>query len=365
MSTFTLGLNVDGDGYHPAAWRRAAHPPVDLLGPQRVRTVVAAAENAGFTFALFDDSPVSEAPRPDTRGRIDAVNRAAFVAATTSTIGLVPVVSTTFSEPFHVASQLASLDHASRGRAGWLPDVTTDPSAAPAFGVPARSAAQIDADQRDSVTVARGLWDSWDDDAVIRDSSTGRFLDRDRIRYVDFIGENFSVKGPAIVPRPPQGQVVVFGRTDGLPADVPDVVLVSEETVDRLREAAEAARRSGASRVVAEVFLALDLDRPGHPPETAAERIESLDARTAFVLGPGLFSAVGNPATIVALLEELATFLDGAVLHPLVLDEEIPVLTRRVLPALISRRVLTRPRVGATLRDHFGLDRPANLIGAS
>ncbi|HMT49614.1 LLM class flavin-dependent oxidoreductase [Dietzia sp. UBA5065] len=365
MSTFALGLDVDGDGYHPAAWRRASHSPAELLTPRRVRTVVAAAENAGFTFALFDDSPVAGAPGPDTQGRIDAVTRAAFVAGSTSAIGLVPVASTTYSEPFHVATQIASLDHASRGRAGWLAARTTDRAAGPAFGVPARTDEQIDADQRDAVTVARALWDSWDDDAVIRDSTTGRYLDRDRIRHVGFVGENLSVTGPSIVPRPPQGQVVVFGRDGELPADAADVVVVSGDSVDRLRAAARNARLAGSGRVVAEVFVALDLDRPGHPTETASQRIDSLDAHTGFVLDPGAFSATGDAATVVGILTELASFLDGAILRPLVLDEEIRVLTRLVLPALLGRRVLRRPLVGATLRDHLGLARPVNLIGAS
>ena len=118
MTVFAVGIELDGEGTHPAAWRRSSHRPDQLLTGKTVRDRVAAAENAGFTFATFDDSILP--PSGDVVGRIDAVSRASYVAATTSTIGLVPVVGTTYAEPFHPSSQLATLDYSSRGRGGWL-----------------------------------------------------------------------------------------------------------------------------------------------------------------------------------------------------------------------------------------------------
>src|ERR1700759_469198 len=118
MSIFALGIELDGEGRHPAAWRRANHPPSESLDARTLRKKVHAAENAGFTLATFDDSILP--PTSGRRARVDAVNRASFVAATTSTIGLVPVVETTYAEPFHTSSQLATLDYTSRGRAGWI-----------------------------------------------------------------------------------------------------------------------------------------------------------------------------------------------------------------------------------------------------
>jgi alkanesulfonate monooxygenase SsuD/methylene tetrahydromethanopterin reductase-like flavin-dependent oxidoreductase (luciferase family) len=117
MGVFALGVELDGEGFHPEAWQRAAHAPDRLLTADTVRERVTAAENAGFTLATFADSILPDQAIP---GRIDAVTRASFVAATTSTIGLVPTVATTYAEPFHTASQVASLDYASRGRAGWI-----------------------------------------------------------------------------------------------------------------------------------------------------------------------------------------------------------------------------------------------------
>ena len=239
MSVFALGIELDGEGSHPAAWRRANHPPSESLTGRTLTQKVRAAENAGFTLATFEDSIVP--PGGDVKARVDAVNRASFVAATTSTIGLVPVVETTYAEPFHTSSQLATLDYTSRGRGGWIAARVADPAAARAWGRPVLTErADLDREQRDSITVVRDLWDSWEDDAVIRDHARGRFLDRDRLHYVDFEGESFTVKGPAIVPRPPQGQLVVFGTE--VDREQVDVVLVTEPDRDAAVDAASRSR---------------------------------------------------------------------------------------------------------------------------
>jgi alkanesulfonate monooxygenase SsuD/methylene tetrahydromethanopterin reductase-like flavin-dependent oxidoreductase (luciferase family) len=213
-----LAVEIDGDGAHPAAWRRAAHSPDQLLTPRRVAGVAAVAENAGFTLVPLDDGALSPGAAPDPVGRIGAVERAASIAASTSTVGVASVVSVTYAEPFHVSSQLASLDHISAGRAGWVVAEDERPEAARAWGRPPVADAEARArESRDGIEAARALWDSWEDDAVIRCVATSRYLDRDRLHYIDFTGETYAVKGPAIVPRPPQGQLVVLGRTDRVP----------------------------------------------------------------------------------------------------------------------------------------------------
>lgn len=362
---FAVGIELDGEGWHPAAWRRAGHEPARLLESRTLKERVAAAENAGFTFATFDDSLAPPAQGPG--GRLDATTRAAFVAATTSTLGLVPVVAATYAEPFHLSSQLATLDYASRGRAGWL--VTDEPRAARAWGrEPRVLEPEIRRERIDSVEVARRLWDSWEDDAVIRDYATGRFLNRDKLHYADFIGETFSVKGPAIVPRPPQGQVVVFGDvTTG--SDRLDVAVVTAPTVPAALDAVRRARATGVPRVVIDLRVTLDT-----AATTAAERLATLsssstvtdaangvsaEAHDAAESGVGL-SFSGSAAELVAVLTELAAEADGVRLHPAVLDEDLPVLARYVLPALLRSGLAHRPVPGSTLRANLGLSRPAN-----
>ncbi|MET0316590.1 MAG: LLM class flavin-dependent oxidoreductase, partial [Rhodococcus fascians] len=200
--------------------------------PRALKEAVTAAERAGFTLVTFGDALVPEA---DEEYRIDAGTRAAFVSSTTSTIGLGPTVHTLTTEPFFLATQLASLDHTSHGRGAWVVGADNRSAAHDAVGTDVRDADAITREVRDVVDLARRLWDSWEDDAVIRDTATGRYIDRDRLHYVDFAsggaagGESgrapFTVKGPAIVPRSPQGQPVVFGRAGAVDSDLVDVVV--------------------------------------------------------------------------------------------------------------------------------------------
>ncbi|MFL4902044.1 LLM class flavin-dependent oxidoreductase [Streptomyces sp. MMS24-I2-30] len=356
-SALRLAVELDGEGAHPAAWRRAAHSPDQFLTPRRVAHVAAVAENAGFTLVTLDDGVLPPDAAPNPVGRIGAVERAAFVAASTSTIGIAPVVPVTYAEPFHVAGQLASLDHISAGRAGWVVAEEDRPEAARVWGRPLVADAVARArESRDGVEVARALWDSWEDDAVIRSVATSRYLDRDRLHYIDFTGETYAVKGPAIVPRPPQGQLVVLGRPDTVPADRLDVALVAGRDLTTVATSAAAA---GAPLAFAEVEVALDT-----PDATGAQRLADLERHAPWP-DRGRLRLTGSAARLVALLEELREFVDGVRLHPLVLDEDLPVLSREVLPALVERRLLARPLPGTTLRSALGLRRPANRFAAA
>ena len=352
-----LAVEIDGDGAHPAAWRRATHAPDELLTPRRVREVARIAENAGFTLVTLDDDALPPGEAPDAVGRIGSVERAAFIAAATSVLGIAPVVSTTYAEPFHVSSQLASLDHISAGRAGWVVSSSPAPEVARVWGRPlVGDAAGWEQEARDSVRVARDLWDSWTDDAVIRDVATSRYLDRDRLHYIDFTGETFAVKGPAIVPRPPQGQLVVFAPAGLVPAELLDVALVGGTGLAEVRAAAATA---GTPRTFAEIDIALDT-----PHASGQERVADLDRHAPWP-DRGRLRHIGSADGLVTLLAELAGVVDGVRLHPLVLDEDLAVLSRLVLPALFLRRIAARPVPGTSLRSTLGLPRPANRFDTS
>ncbi|WP_017237350.1 LLM class flavin-dependent oxidoreductase [Streptomyces sp. SS] len=348
-----LAVEIDGDGAHPAAWRRAAHSPGELLSPRRLARVAAVAENAGFTLVTLEDSilPPGSGDGPDPVGRIGSVERAAFVAASTSVLGVAPVLATTYAEPFHVSSQLASLDHVSAGRAGWVVGVEEDPRAARAWGRPVVEGADALArETHDGLRVVRDLWDSWEDDAVIRSVATSRYLDRSRLHAIDFAGETYSVKGPSIVPRPPQGRPVVLARRGLVPAGLADVALVGGATPALVRETAAS---SGAPLAFAEIEVALDT-----PRETARERMADLERYAPWGERPDRLRYSGPADGLVSLLAELAGHVDGVRLHPLVLDEDLAVLSRLVLPGLFVRRLAARPLPGTTLRTSLGLPRP-------
>jgi alkanesulfonate monooxygenase SsuD/methylene tetrahydromethanopterin reductase-like flavin-dependent oxidoreductase (luciferase family) len=210
-----VAVALDGYGWYPEAWR---HTPdrQSVLSGRYWAELARTAERGLLDFVTFDDGLTPQRrrrPEIDPRwltGRPDAVLVASRVAPATSHIGLIPVATVTHTEPFHVSKAIATLDFISHGRAGWQPRVSGTAHEAALFG--RRSDIQGDdlfAEASDAVDVVRRLWDSWDDDAVIRDVATGRYVDRDKLHYIDFVGKYFSVKGPSITPRPPQGQPVI------------------------------------------------------------------------------------------------------------------------------------------------------------
>lgn len=363
-----LLIELDGDGGHPAAWRKAASPAASL-GPEHLRGSVLAAESAGFHAATFR-AAVSTAPTGsvNANGRLNALQQAAFVAPVTRSIALVPEVDTVYTEPFHISTQLASLDYVSRGRAGWL---------AAASSVDAESAAQAAAVGREpadavrrtreaaaSIEVGRRLWDTWEDDAVIRDVATGRYLDVGRLHYADFEGEDYSVKGPSIIPRPPQGQLPVLAPAglldpDALAAGAADAVLVSAPTPEllagELREAAGslAQANQGVPALIADLDIVLDAR--GEP---AASRLADLDRHASWESPRARF--VGSAAELTELLAGLLTVAAGVRLHPAVVGADLEELAQLVLPELRRRGLLAPVTPDATFRDLLGLSRPVS-----
>jgi alkanesulfonate monooxygenase SsuD/methylene tetrahydromethanopterin reductase-like flavin-dependent oxidoreductase (luciferase family) len=212
---------------------------------------VRAAETAGYAFVTLPDDPL--------RGGVEAGVRAAYLARRTTRIGLAPTLHTTTTEPFHLATQLASLDHASLGRAGWVVGAAAEPAALATVGRDAVEPGELREEVGDVVEVARRLWDSWEDDAVIRDLATGRFLDPERVHHVRFTSPRFSVAGPLITPRPPQGQVVVVGADTLGVTDRLDIALVDpgDGHGDDLAGRAGRARAAGAALVFASVFASV------------------------------------------------------------------------------------------------------------
>lgn len=327
MTLDIVALEADGGGAHPAA---ASGAPL--------RDVVAAVEAAGATLVTFADGPIGAAPR------VEAGTRAAFLAPLTERIGLAPTLHVTLTEPFHLATQLASLDHASHGRAAWVVGAAHDAASLATVGRAPLAPAEVHQEVRDVISVARALWDSWEDGATIRDIASGRFLDPDRVHHVDFVGDTFTVKGPLITPRPPQGQVVVLAPAELEVDDLADVVLVGKHDL----EARSRRARSAGALVLADVEVLLDAEAP------AADRLAELDAVAPWA-PTGALRHVGSADGLVDLLDRLSGLVDGVRLIPAVLAVDLPVLARHV-----------RVRApGATLRESLGLPRPTNRFATA
>ena len=329
-----LAIELDGAGWDGADLTRA----------------VLVAESAGFHAATFTDAP---AP-----GRTNALQRAAFAGPATRSIALVPEVDTVYTEPFHVSTQLASLDYVSGGRAGWIVTAAESPEAAAAVGRLSVTGAGLGQEAVASIEVTRRLWDSWEDGAVIRDVATGRYIDVDKLHYADFetpadfAGAGYSVKGPSIIPRPLQGQLPVLVPASLLgevPADAVDGVLVSAPTPELLAaEVRDVRTRVGAPvAVIAELDVVLD-----SRGQAAGSRESAFDGgRAAFA---------GTAAGLSDLLASLLAEADGVRLHPASLFVDLEELGRLVVPELRRRGVLRAPVQDGTFRDLLGLERPAS-----
>jgi alkanesulfonate monooxygenase SsuD/methylene tetrahydromethanopterin reductase-like flavin-dependent oxidoreductase (luciferase family) len=394
-SSLHLAVALDGAGWHPAAWREPVARPDELFTARYWADLVAEAERGLLDFVTIEDGlglqsshPLEPDGRTDqVRGRLDAVLIAARVAPLTRHIGIVPTVVATHTEPFHLSKAIATLDYVSTGRAGLRVQITARQNEAAHFGrrpVPHNdplndplaweSVAALFDEAADYVEVVRRLWDSWEDDAEIRDTATGRFIDRDKLHYVDFESPHFSVKGPSITPRPPQGQPIVTAlahatvpyRLVARSADVgyitPHDAGQARAIVEEIRAEQTAAGRAGELlHVFGDLVVLLDDD-----PAEAAARRERLDALAGYEYTSDARIFAGTPAQLADLLEELASAgLSGFRLRPAVAGHDLPAITRRLVPELQRRGVFRQAYEADTLRGLLGLSRPANRYAAT
>ncbi|MET7941871.1 LLM class flavin-dependent oxidoreductase [Streptomyces sp. NPDC005302] len=387
-----LAVALDGAGWHPAAWREPVARPRELLTAAYWTELVTEAEHGLLDFVTIEDglglqssSPTEPDGRTDqVRGRLDAVLIASRIAPLTHHIGVVPTVIATHTEPFHISKAIATLDYVSAGRAGLRVQVSARQNEAAHFGrrtFPAFRPEEYDTpavqevvndlfdEAADHVEAVRRLWDSWEDDAEIRDVATGRFIDRDKLHYIDFEGRHFSVKGPSITPRPPQGQPVVTALAHAtipywLVARAADIGYVTPHDagqahaiVQEIRAEQDAAGRADDTvHVFGDLVVFLD-DAPG-AAEARRERLDAV-AGEPYTSDARIFA--GTPAQLADLLQELAAAgLSGFRLRPAVLGHDLPAITRGLVPELQRRGVFRTAYEADTLRGLLGLARPAN-----
>lgn len=190
------------------------------------------------------------------RAGVAPISVAGFLAPRTK-IGLVSEVDVGYVEPFFAARNMATLDHVAAGRAAWQLKVDTSDEAARKRGLPAPlSPDELTERVVEYTGVVRDLWDSWDSDAVVRDKANGIFVRADRVHHLDHVGRYFSVRGPAILPRPPQGHPPTFVRLTGdvhssrLASAVGEVVHLRATSADQVAAARE---RFPAARVLVDI----------------------------------------------------------------------------------------------------------------
>ena len=366
--------------------------PRELLTAGYWVDLVAEAERGLLDLVTIEDALGLQSAdrRPDertdqVRGRLDAVLVAARVAPLTRHIGLVPTAVVTHTEPFHLSKAIATLDYVSTGRAGVRVAGLAPPGRGRALraahrpGRPARRRATAAAladlfdEAADYVEVLRRLWDSWEDDAEIRDVATGRFVDREKLHYIDFEGRALLRHGPVDHAR---GRRRASRSSPRSRTATSPYRLVGRSRRPRLRHPARRRRRrahprrrSAPSRrpragrgetvhVLGDLVVFLDDDPPPRRPSartgsTSCSGTSTAATRAVFV---------GTPAELADLAAGVARGRAQRV--PAAARRRCPhdldQITRGLVPELQRRGAFRTAYEADTLRGLLGLPRPAN-----
>ena len=396
-----LGAFLMATGHHVAAWRHPDVPANAGLDFAHYKRLAQIAEAAKFD-ALFVAYSVA-APTQDIASRMarsdhfEPLTLLSALSAVTEHIGLIATATTSYNEPYHVARKFASLDHLSGGRAGW--NLVTSDNAAEAlnFGRDEHIGhAERYSRAREFHQVVTGLWDSWGDDAFLRDKASGAYYDPSKLHVLDHVGEHFRVKGPLNIARSPQGQPVVVqagssetGRE--LAAQTAEVVFTAQTSLagaqafyaDLKERLPKYGRSAESLKIMPGVFVVV-----GRTEEEAQDKYETfqqlvepevgvallgrmlgnfdlskypLDGRK-IAGGRGHYSVVGTPAQIADRLQEW--FEQGAADGFNVLVPHLPGgledFANGVVPELQRRGLFRTEYEGRTLRENLGLARPVN-----
>jgi FMN-dependent oxidoreductase (nitrilotriacetate monooxygenase family) len=420
-------------GHHEAAWRHPRSEPTRGTDLDHYVHLAQVAERGLLDSIFFADNLYAGAAiRYNVTGPIDPLTLLFAIAARTTDIGLIATVSTTYTSPYDVARKFASLDHLSKGRAGW--NIVTSASGAEADNfqpTPQLTHAERYARAEEHVQVAKALWDSWDDGAIVADKAAGVFTDTDRVREIDHHGDWFGVRGPLNVSRSPQGwpllvqagtsedgrsfaarhaeavfsahqtlaaaqdyyadlkaRIAAEGRDpDGvkvLPGivpiigDTPEQALANRAELDGLINTEYALKQLSTFLEYDATGFALDEPLPdltdhlatieGH--QSRSHLIVELAAREQLTVrellgklggGRGHFVLAGTPAQIADHIQ--TWFEQGAadgfnIMAPL-LPYGLERFVDEVVPILQDRGLFRTAYDGTTLRDRYGLPRPA------
>ena len=238
-----LGAFMRPVSIHTGAWRYPGAYPDANFNFAHLKRFIRTLERGKFdAFFMADhlavlNMPMAALKRSHTATSFEPFTLLSALAGATERIGLVATASTTFDEPYHIARRFASLDHISGGRAGWNIVTTSNPDAALNFGLEEH----VEHDERyrrarEFHAVVTGLWDSWADDAWLRDQASGIFFDPERLHVLDHKGEHLSVRGPLNIARPIQGWPVIVqaGASEAgrqLAAETAEMVFASARTL--------------------------------------------------------------------------------------------------------------------------------------
>ena len=312
-----FGIMLQGPGGHMNAWKHPSGPADASVNFEFFVNTARRAEAAGIAFAFVADGLYINAQSiPHFLNRFEPISILSALAASTSKIGLVGTVSTSYSDPFTVARQFATIDQISGGRAGWNAVTTPLEGSGRNYSRehPEHELRYEIADEY--LDVIKGLWDSWDDDAFVRNRETGVYADKAKLHTLGHKGRFFRVEGPLNIGRSKQGQPVVFqaGASDSgikLAGKHADAVFTNGGPIEDAKVFYKQVKQSAIAqgRRAAEIGL-----YPGIGPVVGATAEEAEHK----------YQAIRNLVTIEEALLYLGRFFDHHDFSIYPLDETFP-----------------------------------------
>ena len=307
-----LGLSIAGIGYHHAAWRIPDVPADGTMRFAHYRRCAALAEAGKFDFIFLADTasvraldkPAFARDREPEQVKHEPLALLAAVSAITSKVGLVPTVSSAYTDPYNIARSVGALDHLSHGRAGWNLVTGFCADEARNYGLDALPPApERYARAAEFVDVMGALFDSWDDDAVVRDKASGVFFDRAKMHMLGHRGRFFQVLGPLDLPPPPQRHPPFFTagtseESQDLAARYADVVYAGKVTLEdaRVYYAAVKGRLARHGRAPEELLIMPGImTYVGRTRQQAQDKFDQVQALLTEEQGLGLLATYGLP----------------------------------------------------------------------
>lgn len=240
-----LATFIHNSGAHPGGWRYPGAAPVDQHDFQSYARLAQTAERGKLHCYFSGDSQAFPSisgrdafTATDYAGKLEPTTLLAALAAVTRDIGLIATVSTTYNEPYSIARRFASIDHISGGRAGWNVVTSAGGNEAKNFG---RDELMDHEDRyeraEEFVDIVKALWDSFEDDAHIRDRANARYIDWRKLHQLNHRGKHFKVAGPLNIGRPPQGHPIIVqaggsGPGRALSARTADLIFTAASSLD-------------------------------------------------------------------------------------------------------------------------------------
>ncbi len=343
----TFGIMLQGPGGHMNAWKHPSGPADASVNFDFFVETARKAEAAGIAFAFVADGLyINEQSIPHFLNRFEPLTILSALAVSTSKIGLVGTVSTSYSDPFTIARQFASLDLISGGRAGWNAVTSPLEGSGRNYGRehPEHKLRYEIADEY--LDAIKGLWDSWDDDAFVRDRTTGVYADKTKLHRLNHKGRFFRIEGPLNIERSRQGQPVVFqaGASDSgvrLAGKHADAVFTNGGPIEDAKTFYKQVKQSAVAqgRRAAEIGIF-----PGIGPIVGATA-EEAEAK---------YRAIRDLVTIEEALLYLGRFFDHHDFSAYPLDAPFPDIGdigKNSFRATTDRIKKTARETGATLRE--------------